>query len=149
MENKVPRWAKFGDAEALPIDTERLARLWLEEAAFWAAHRSQGDPTLEESEWQWVSPAERLDRLVGEDKQTAWHVLLRLVELADDSTLPRIGAGPLEDFLREHGSEFVEVAERLAESDGRFRTALKHVWGWASMPKGVWDRISRAAGRRP
>jgi hypothetical protein len=136
------RWSKHGEPEEGPLDAERLARLWLEQA-----RETPTEEDAEDEEWEWVSPVERLHQLVYEDGRAAWRVILRLIELADASSLPSIGAGPLEDLLREHGSVVIADAERLAAVDSRFRYALSCVWGWASMSEDLLARISRAVGR--
>jgi hypothetical protein len=149
MTTRRPHWSKYGEPEQQPLDTERLARLWLEEATLAEGEAGPAESESEDSEadWEWVTAGERLRRLVDEDRDTAWRVILRLIELADDPLLGRVGAGPLEDLLRGHGSEFIAKVERLAAVDTRFREALRSVWGWATMSEDLLVRISRAAGR--
>jgi hypothetical protein len=75
----------------------------------------------------WLTQAVNSGR-PGEAEQ-AWPIILELVARApSDVALGMIGAGPLEDLARRHGSRFaLHLLERTA-SDPRFRLAMRHVW---------------------
>src|SRR5439155_22829425 len=45
--------------------------------------------------WAW----ERLQDLINDDPKRAWHVIRALIDQADPSHLPLLGAGPLEELL--------------------------------------------------
>lgn len=87
---------------------------------------------------------EAVNRLVREDREYAWLVILRLVELApDDLTLAAVAAGPLENLLGSHSYEVIERVEHQAQTDIRFRRCLSGVWGWSSIPEDVQERMRR------
>jgi hypothetical protein len=66
--------------------------------------------------------------------------------LDKDEKIDLLGAGPLEDFLNECGTEYIEVIEQLAAKNPRFRKVLKGVWQTARMDPDVWNRVERACG---
>jgi len=66
---------------------------------------------------------------VEQRPEDAWVSLLHLVDAADSAELLEdIGAGPLEDFLKTHGSSFVERVEAEAGKNEKFARAMSHVW---------------------
>lgn len=88
----------------------RLARAWLEVQRNW---------------WAW----DQFEKLVETEPRLAFAILGTLIDLADDEDLlGDIGAGPLEDFLRKHGSLFIDDLEHRAAADHRWRSALASVW---------------------
>lgn len=54
-------------------------------------------------------------------------------------------AGPLEDLLANHGSQFIDAVELAARRDRRIRWALGCVWQ-NSMTEEIWARVQIAAG---
>ena len=93
-----------------PPDRERLVKAWLTYQKNWWAYEAL--MTL----WR-ESPDEALD------------VIIDLTQSADDDDLiEAVGAGPLEDLVREHGASMIDAIEMRAKSDVRFRQALSHVW---------------------
>ena len=93
-----------------PPDRERLVNAWLTYQKNWWA--------FEALMKLWLgSPDEALD------------VIINLARSADDDELVEaVGAGPLEDLIREHGASMIDAIETRAKSDLRFRQALSHVW---------------------
>lgn len=64
------------------------------------------------------------------DKQPrrAWRLLGRMADLASTSELVAdLGAGPLEDFIRNHAPQFITQIEMRAPQHPRFRRALRSV----------------------
>jgi hypothetical protein len=73
-------------------------------------------------------------------------VLDLLVDRAqDDDVIEVVGAGPLEDFVKDYDEDRLVWIERRAASSARFRQALAHVWIWSLEPD-VFARVERAAG---
>lgn len=88
-----------------------------------------------------------LDDLVREYPERAWNTLWVLIERAStDEILSIIAAGPLEDLLCEHGSQFIAQVEKIACESTRFRRCLAGVWGWSRMSPEVYQRMRNAAG---
>jgi hypothetical protein len=88
---------------------ERLVRTWIRIQRDW---------------WAW----EEIERAGRKSPQRAWRLLGRLSELATTATLIRdVGAGPLEDFIRDHAPRFIGEIERRALRQPRFRRALRSV----------------------
>jgi hypothetical protein len=59
--------------------------------------------------------------------------------------LANLGAGPLEDLLARHGSEFIEQFETLARQDAEFRRLLGVVWQ-NNIADDLWLRSKAVAG---
>ena len=93
-----------------PSDRDSLVQAWLTYQRNWWAYES-------------------LMKLWRESPSEALEVIGRLIELADDDEMiGDIGAGPLEDLIREHASRVVDDLAIRADSDARFCQALSHVW---------------------
>ena len=93
-----------------PPDRERLVNAWL---------------TYQKNWWAF----EALMKLWRESPDEALDVIINLARSADDDELVEaVGAGPLEDLIREHGASMIDAIETSAKSDLRFRQALSHVW---------------------
>jgi hypothetical protein len=74
------------------------------------------------------------------DKQPrrAWRLLGRMADLATTTELIQdLGAGPLEDFIRNHAPQYIGQIERRAAQHARFRRALRCV----RLPRAK-DRVS-------
>jgi hypothetical protein len=72
---------------------------------------------------------EALTDLLDDDPDEAWRVVIELVVAADtEELLCRIGAGPLETLVTNHGERFISRIESAARSDAKFLTALSCVW---------------------
>jgi hypothetical protein len=59
--------------------------------------------------------------------------------------LANLAAGPLEDLMVRHGSQFIASLEKLAATDGQFRKMLGALWE-NDINAEVWARIKRVAG---
>jgi hypothetical protein len=94
--------------------TDDLARNYIE---YWKTR-------AEDLFWAW----EEVDRIVhGVDAETAWALVVRLVEAASDdrAVLGFIGAGPLEDLVRLHAVPLLDRAEEEAKRNAAFAEALR------------------------
>jgi len=68
-------------------------------------------------------------KLSRESPKEALEVIASLVQRAGDYELVEdIGAGPLENLIREHGLLLIDDIEARAQADHRFRLAVSHVW---------------------
>lgn len=94
--------------------------------------------------WAW----EEVTNLVLYAPHEAWPFVLQLIGLAPDESLAYVAAGPLEDFLCEHGDAFLSALRSAAENDARLRQALCGVWGKNRMNAIVWDEVQRLCGRK-
>lgn len=68
----------------------------------------------------------------GKNKAAAWKMLQELVQTVPQALLEDVGAGPLEDFVKDNADQYIEKLERCAAQSSRWRRALKHVWFRAS-----------------
>jgi hypothetical protein len=76
----------------------------------------------------------------------AWDLILALVAAASSERHQAfIAAGPLEDYLSNHGEAVIERVEAQAAADPRFRHVLAGVWQ-LSMSNEVYARVREAAG---
>ena len=64
----------------------------------------------------------------GEKKAEAWKLLEEMVQRVPASLLSMVGAGPLEDCMRQGVEPYIEKLERSARRSSRWRVALKNVW---------------------
>jgi hypothetical protein len=71
-----------------------------------------------------------------------WSLILQLVEESpcNDSILQAIAAGPLESFLGKFDSEAIEMVEREATQDEKFRRVVTGVWKHR-MSDSTWNRV--------
>lgn len=116
-----------GSPKTLAPEYERVVEAWFTyEKTFWAF--------------------ERVHDLVSNDPDPAWRLIERLVaEAPDDDILGSVAAGPLEDFISDHGVHFIDRIERWAAGDARFRRCLGGVWQ-SETPDEIWARIVAARG---
>ena len=85
----------------------------------------------------------------GPSAEDAWDLVVTLVRRASDEQLGRIGAGPLEDMVNEHGPELVEWIEGQCQRDPRFKEALGRMWlSSGALPAEAQARIVAASGGR-
>lgn len=101
--------APLPEPQTLPVDEEQLVEAWfIYEKNFWAFGTM----------WS----------LVSDEPETAWPIILRLLEQADGQRIGNIAAGPLEDLLCGHGLAFIDRIEAEAQSNPKLREALTGVW---------------------
>jgi hypothetical protein len=106
----------------MEADRSVLAKAWLES---WAT-----DPASYDENTSWITVAEA-------DPELCFEVILEALGMVqvkkDDSKFQTLAAGPLEQLLADHGLQFIERIERLAESNAGFKLLLG-VWR-NSMPE--------------
>ncbi len=125
------------DWDPAPPLTEPPSATAQEIAAMWLAHG--------EAFWAWEAVS---DLMREGDLDESWAVLLALVRRGSDDALGAIGAGPLEDWLDNHGERIINRVEQEAARDPRFRYCLSHVWR-GDMNEALWERVIRARGDEP
>jgi hypothetical protein len=76
----------------------------------------------------------------------AWLLVRAILRYASDDDLAHHAAGPLEDLVRRHATAVVDLVEREAAIDPRFRWALGQIWTERSaIPSEVLERIVHAS----
>jgi hypothetical protein len=91
---------------------------------------------------------DRFARLLDTSTETAWTVILRLLELTTtDHDVAIVGTGPLEDILVRYPGVFVSRAVEEASHNSRFRRALDFVTiGDGEIPLELFKRLAAARG---
>jgi hypothetical protein len=85
------------------------------------------------------------------DLTLEWRVIRRLSVGADGASeelLGAIGAGPLEDLLRRHGEEAMDLIEPAADGIPALLTALGNVWCWDEPFRSRLDRYLASKDRQ-
>lgn len=86
--------------------------------------------------------------LIHEQPQVAFVLIVEiLVRDQSREVIQLLSAGPLEDLLAAHGSEFISRVEEEAERNPSFRNLLGGVWK-NSMPESVWTKVQEIWDRR-
>lgn len=89
---------------------------------------------------------EEFDRAVAEEPELAWQLIFAVIkEDSSPDVLGLLGADLLEDFLSEHGEEFIGKVEEEARRNELFKLALRNVVTSRGMPDDVQARIHAAA----
>lgn len=83
-----------------------------------------------------------LDDKIRTDPASAWEIVSELCRHAQsDDELCAIGAGPVEDLVRQYGETAVQQLEKVIELDHRFATVAACVWAWGSSARPSIDRL--------
>ena len=93
-----------------------------------------------DNHWSWSIVTD----LVHAKPDVAWPMLLELIARAPDGNLSEVAAGPLEDYLSEHGPRVIDAVEAEAQTNPRLRHALAMVWQ-LGMTDDVWSRVQALA----
>ena len=109
---------------------DRLSRLVIE-GYLAQLHGWEGD-----NHWTWSV----VDELVHHRPDLAWPILLELIRRVPDDELGLLAAGPLEDFIADHGPRIIDALEAEAATNPRLCRALSGVWQNATPPS-VWTRV--------
>jgi hypothetical protein len=81
--------------------------------------------------------------------EDSWDLMTAIIRAAPDEALGYIGAGPVEDMVRHHGSALVEWIEGEARRDPRFQFALGCIWiNRGDLPAPILERLQHASGGR-
>jgi hypothetical protein len=113
--------------------------------AYWTYHslRAGGrEEQLAADEWFWAWEA--VQETVHSDPSKALEIVAALVETAPgEADVDYIGAGPLEDLVREHGPMLIDQIDMLARRAPRFRRAVNAMWLSEDVPAPVRQRLER------
>jgi hypothetical protein len=116
---------------------------------FWRHYQlSQGDSPSEQAPsegtyWAW----EEVERVAQEPGSDALDLLVTLADAApDDQARCYLGAGPLEDFVLQHGTHFIDEIDEAARRNEHFRVALSCVWFGTSVDQTVEQRLRKFSG---
>src|SRR5262245_39599754 len=89
---------------------------------------------------------ERLGDLIANEPHDAWQVIEAIRRMdGGDFILSNLAAGPVENLLVAHGSEFIGMLEASTPADSQLRKLLGAVWQNA-MPDDIWRRLQAIAG---
>ena len=98
------------------------------------------DPNLARSS----KALELILELVRSDPDQGWALIVALADRAPDQDgVELLGAGPVEDFVREHGEAYLDQIDEAATQSPKRRSALTYTYGWDKQPKSVRERLSR------
>jgi uncharacterized protein DUF6869 len=141
LHDDFPNLAHALHFDPRPIDPTQSTSLTAdqlgEQAAAWVVYQ--------QTFWAW----EELQRLAEEEGPDAvWPLLTELVQQASSGAIGSLGAGLLEDLLREHGPAVIDRIEHMAAESAKFRRCLSHVWP-VEMADGIWARVVKARGDEP
>jgi hypothetical protein len=99
----------------------RLAKRWVAEQRAWV----EGERD--------VPGIQAVMDLGYEQPEVLWEFIVEVTKLnGDPDTLENLGAGPLEDLIRDYGHDFLGRIETESVTNPRLRKALSHVWITAS-----------------
>src|ERR1051325_2392522 len=83
----------------------------------WVTHETRYDAIVSQPRYA------SLDRLIYSDAGRAWTLLLQLVAEVPDDLVGFVGAGPVENFVYQHGDAFVTQIEAETRANRKFRDA--------------------------
>jgi hypothetical protein len=124
----------------LKIDIQNLSNSWIEE------HSSPNIdlPLSSKKYYAW----EALLLLITENPENAWIIILKIINMSDDArVISNLSAGPLEDFISQHGDNFYDQISLEAKRNKKFLTALSGVWQ-NQTPDFTWERIRQLIKNR-
>lgn len=86
------------------------------------------------------------DIIIRNEAVTAWNLILRTIEKnSSEKSLSMLAAGPVEDFIKFHGCNFIELIEEEAKKNSKFRWLLGGVWKGETNNE-IWHRIEQIRG---
>jgi hypothetical protein len=102
------------------------------------------EPIVSDIVKEWFDGKHMMFDVVQDAPEVAWLAILQILacELTEDQ-IAVLAAGPLEDLLAQHGSQFIERIEREAQRTPRFNHLLGGVWRH-EMPVEIWERVQKA-----
>lgn len=122
-------WTKMSE-----LELQKIAEAWIE-----VHHRSEDENG--EHFWAFI----KLSDLCDNEPEVCWKVIHLIRQLdGSDTILANLAAGPLENLLVYHGSDFIDRIEALAAHDQQFKKLLGAVWQ-RDMPDAIWKRVKAVA----
>ena len=113
--------------------------------AGWIALANSDSDTPEHDRHFWAF--ERVDDMRSDAAQTWTFILAVLAADQSNRVLENLSAGPLEDYLVDHGAAVIDAVEREAGVNPSFARLLGGVWQ-NSMSADVWQRVQAVCDRR-
>jgi len=93
----------------------------------WILAQRMDPDGIDYEQYSWA--ADFLINSVFDNPEKAFETILAIIASDScDQVLSSVGAGPLEDLIVHHGSEFIERIEVEAKRSPAFRSAVSHVW---------------------
>jgi hypothetical protein len=84
---------------------------------------------------------ERIEELVESEPAVAWPLLLEIIKRAPANALHIVGAGPFEDFLVAHATQYrTEISQEL-QNDPHFRRTFQMAYLY-DVPEQVWRHFN-------
>jgi len=124
------------------VNANELAKL----SDAWVKHAYEIEAGNYEGEYSWAWDKE-FD-IKYENPSLHWQLILAVHSLDQSAPVAQVlAAGPLEDILANHGSEFIELIEAKAKEDPSFAFLLGGVWR-SSMSEEIWGRVQAVWDRR-
>ncbi len=119
-------------------DLKKVAQGWILHANEIAVNQHS-----EKYSWAW----DEVFDLKYENPSLLWKLILEIhASDPEPSVVEVLSAGPLEDLLSMHGSDFIELVENKARKDPSFAFLLGGVWK-GSMQDDVWERVQEVWDR--
>jgi hypothetical protein len=85
---------------------------------------------------------ERFTALGHTEPEACWKAIVNILDKSPSNTvLANLAAGPLEDLIESHGSEYIDVIETSARKNPRFSNLLGGVWKCSSPD--IWERVKK------
>ena len=121
-----------------PYPISKLIEEWVSWAEWAMSHRES------DAENPFGVAFFELGWLVEHEPETAWNVILQIAALPSaQPCLGNLAAGPVEDLLSYHGSNFIDRIELQAASNPTFASLLGGVWQH-TMSNEIWRRVQAA-----
>jgi hypothetical protein len=107
------------------------------------AHSASDTPEHDRHFWAFLTVCE-----MRSDAQRMWTFILAVLAADQSSKVSEcLSAGPLEDYLVDHGLAVIDAVEGEARSNAAFARLLGGVWQ-NSMSPHVWQRVQSVRHRR-
>lgn len=115
---------------------------WEKIIANWEKASEAGAKACEDTEgWEAIKKVFSLES----NPELHWEFILRVYKRnLSENVEMALAAGPLETFIHNNGENFIEIIEKLAKSDEKFKNLLGGVWK-CSTPR-IWKRIEAIRG---
>lgn len=120
--------------------TEEEIKEWVDAyIAYQSNYDYKSDKQSDQNFWSVMKFFEQMP----DKPQLCWKAILEILNRnPQEKVLGVLAAGPLENLIEDHGSDFIEEIEKEANQNPDFKLLLNGVWE-SSTPE-VWERILKA-----
>ncbi|MEE9421907.1 MAG: hypothetical protein V3V50_01985 [Gammaproteobacteria bacterium] len=102
------------------LNMKRLVSSWI-----FAQKRGVDRPGYETHSWA----VDEVINFASDKPDLLWETILEILDLdSSEEIIKAVGAGPLEDLMVYHGSQFIQKVDSQAEKSNVFKTAMQNVW---------------------